>query len=95
MYDLVNDPFETKNLITVPEYKTVADTMRGYYLDWNTEHHDFGLEPINWNHLTPAYALELLNWLKQEKPEVIKQMQQGIEPGFAKYNKEFKQINKK
>lgn len=95
LYDLVNDPFETKNLITIPEYKTVADTMRGYYLDWNTEHHDFGLEPINWNHLTPAYALELLNWLKQEKPEVIKQMQQGIEPGFAKYNKEFKQINKK
>ena len=90
MYDIVNDPYETKNLIDLPEYETVADEMQGYYLDWNAKYHDFGMDPINWENCTPAYSLQLLNWLKLEKPEVIDQMKQGIEPGFSKYNKAFK-----
>ena len=94
LYDIVNDPYETKNLIDLPEYETVADEMQGYYLDWNAKYHDFGMDPINWENCTPAYSLQLLNWLKLEKPEVIDQMKQGIEPGFSKYNKAFKSSKK-
>ena len=94
LYDIINDPFETNNLISYPEYKEVALEMRAYYDDWNAKNHDFGLDPINWENCPPPNATAIIKWLEKEKPEVIEQMKQGIEPGFGKLSKQYKKMLK-
>ena len=89
LYDIINDPFESINLINNPDYRHVAKKMRGYYNNWNEKNHDFGLDPINWENCPPPNAGAIIKWLKEEKPEIIERMKQGIEPGFGKFNKEY------
>lgn len=91
LFDIVNDPFEINNLINNPEYKDVANKMRGYYENWNAENHDFGLDPINWKNCPPPKAGAIMKWIKEERPEIMEKMKQGIEPGFGKLSKEYKQ----
>lgn len=92
LFDLVKDPFETNNLINNPKYKRVAKKMRAYYKDWNTKNHDFGLESKESN--PPSRAVDVLEWLKKDHPEVIEQMKQGIEPGYGKYSKKYRKLKK-
>ena len=94
LYDLVNDPFETTNLIGQPAYKKTAEQMRAYYRDWNEKNHDFGLDPIDWKNAPPPKAVAILEWLKKERPEVIEQMKQGIEPGFGAWSRAYKNRQK-
>ena len=47
LFDIVNDPFEMYNLINIPKYNDVAQKLRGYYQNWNSKNHDYGLDPIN------------------------------------------------
>lgn len=84
LYDIINDPFETKNLISDPKYVAQAQKMRAYSDDWNSKNHDFGLDPIVWENCTTAIAPEVLKWLKEERPDIIETMKVGIEPGFKK-----------
>ena len=67
--------------------------MKGHFNDWNNKNHDYGLDTINWENVTPPKAVDIIKWLEQEKPEIIKQMQNGIEPGFGKIKKEFQKNN--
>tara|TARA_B100000809_G_scaffold237914_1_gene258217 strand:+ start:7817 stop:9343 length:1527 start_codon:yes stop_codon:yes gene_type:complete len=90
LYDIINDPFETINLINDPKYAKVVTTMRGHYADWNTKNHDHGLDPIDWENCTTPRSVEIMEWLKKDRPEVIEQMSQGIEPGFGKLIKQYK-----
>lgn len=94
LYDIVNDPFETNNLIDNPNYKKAADKLRIYYQDWNTKNHDYGLDPIDWENAPPPNAPQVIEWLKKEKPEVLEQMKQGIEPGFGKIMRAYRNKNK-
>jgi len=94
LYDIVNDPYETTNLIDNPEYKEVVRKMRGYYANWNSKNHDHGMDPINWENAPPPKSVEVMEWLKKERPEVIEQMKKGIEPGFGKYVKQFQNKQK-
>lgn len=94
LYDIINDPFEAKNLINDPEYKLIADEMRGHYKGWNTKNHDHGLDPINWANCPPPNSVAVIEWLKKERPGIIKKMERGIEPGFGKLVEEFKAIQK-
>ncbi|MCA0932505.1 sulfatase [Lutimonas saemankumensis] len=94
LYDRINDPYETVNLIDHPEYQAVADKMRGYYEDWNTENHDYGLEEIIWENCPPPKSVEIMEWLNKERPEVIAKMKKGIEPGYGKLNKEYQKAQK-
>ena len=82
LYDRVNDPYETKNLIDNPQYENVANQMRGYYTDWNQKNHDHGFDPINWENSPPPGAVEVMEYLKKERPDIIETMKKGIEPGF-------------
>lgn len=95
LYDRVNDPFETINLINSPEYQSVANVMRSYYTDWNSKNHDYGFDPIIWENCPPPNSVELMNWLKEERPDVIETMKKGIEPGFKKLTDEYEKRNKK
>ncbi len=94
LYDRVNDPYETNNLIDNPEYKDVANQMRAHYDDWNTKNHDFGLDPIIWENCPPPKSVEVMEWLKAERPGIIEKMKKGIEPGFGKLNTEYKKTQK-
>lgn len=94
LYDLEKDPFETNNLINNPDYSKVAIRLKGYYKEWNEINHDYGLDPINWKNAPPPNAGAIIKWLEKEKPEVIKQMKQGIEPGFGKYSQEYNKMLK-
>ena len=89
LYDIINDPFETNNLINNPDYKETADKMRGHYNDWNAKNHDFGLDPINWENCPPPKAGAIVAWIKENKPEVIEKMKKGIEPNYGKLSKEY------
>jgi len=95
LFDIVNDPFELNNLINNPDYQDVANEMKAHFDDWNAKNHDYGFDPINWKNCPPPKANAIIKWLEKEKPEIIEQMQQGIEPGFGKISKEFKEKNKK
>jgi N-sulfoglucosamine sulfohydrolase len=90
LYDLKNDPFETRNLANKPEYAEVLTKMKGYYKDWNSRNHDYGFEEINWENSPPPNAPEVIKWLQKERPEVLEQMKQGVEPGFGTLNKAYK-----
>ncbi len=94
LFDIINDPFEMNNLIDNPEYASVANEMRGHYKDWNSKNKDHGLDPINWKNAPPPNAPEIIEWLEKERPEVIEQMKQGIEPGFSNLMKEYRTQNK-
>ena len=67
--------------------------MKGHYNDWNNKIHDYGLDTINWENTTHLKAVDIIKRLEQEKPEIIKQMQNGIEPGFGKLKNEFQKTN--
>ena len=95
LYDIVNDPFETKNLINDVAFTSVANQMRGYYNDWNQKNHDHGLDPIQWENCPAPKAGVILEWLQKERPEIIKQMEAGIEPGFGKIKKAYRNRDKK
>lgn len=92
LYDIVNDPFEINNLINNPEYTKVVDKMRSYYAEWNSKNHDFGLDKINWANCPPPNAADIIKWLKEERPQVLEKMSQGIEPGFGKISKQYRKM---
>jgi len=90
LYDLIKDPFETTNLINDPKYATVVTELKAYYTEWNTKNHDYGSDPILWENIITPKAPAIIEWLRKEKPEVIKEMDQGIEPGLGRLRKEYK-----
>ncbi len=94
LYDIVNDPFEMNNLINDPVYSNVVNKLKAYYNDWNAKNHDYGLEAINWKNAPPPNAPKVIEWLKKEKPEILEQMKVGVEPGFGKIMKAYKNQKK-
>jgi len=85
LYDIVNDPFEQTNLINDKAFASVANQMRSYYKDWNERNHDHGLDTIQWENCPPPKAGAILEWMKEVHPSVIKEMEAGVEPGFGKW----------
>ncbi len=89
LYDIINDPFETKNLISDPAYAKVLAQMKGYYDAWNAENHDYGIDPIIWENCPPPKSVEIMNWIYEERPDIISKMKKGIEPNYGKIQKEY------
>ncbi|MEL7530682.1 MAG: sulfatase [Bacteroidota bacterium] len=93
-FDLKTDPHETVNLIDEPAYQAEVKRMQAYVREWQSEHHDHGLDPIDWEQIVDPSAVHLIDWLKAEHPEVIAQMKAGEEPGFSKWMKAFREAEK-
>lgn len=89
LYDLQEDPHETKNLIEDPAHRRIVENMRDLLDDWQnrlpkTESKDF-------NFVTPG-APDLLEWVKYQKTDQYLNMLRGEEIGFQQLNQQYRSI---
>ncbi|UMB61722.1 sulfatase [Lutibacter sp. A80] len=91
LYNLKNDPQELVNLANKPKYASVLKMMRA-----KTKAYDEEFKPVSdiYEPKSVQNTVDLVEWIKTEKPEVYKKMQQGVEVGFKKYGAEYKKIKK-
>lgn len=91
LYNLVNDPFELINLAEDPSCKFILDSMRII-----TQKYDREMEPVsNIFHPVHPEAVDVLNWIKNEKPALYKKMRNGVEIGFSALAREYSQKKSK
>jgi arylsulfatase A-like enzyme len=53
LYDLRNDPDETKNLIDSPEHRELRIKLRTELLDWFGRYGEAGADPVGQEYLRP------------------------------------------
>lgn len=87
LYDLENDPDETKNLADNPEFKSILEKMRADCKKIEIENTsiDTTFHPV-----FPA-SVNILDWVKYEHTLDYLEMLNGKEIGFQKYAKLYKQ----
>ncbi len=90
LYDVQKDPFELNNLVDNAEFASVLEAMRA-----KTESYDMTMHPVSdvYNPVHPS-AVDLLEWVKTEKPELYQEMLAGVEIGFQGLTQEYKKLNK-
>ena len=91
LYDKINDPYETTNLATNPAYQEELDKLKSYMKEWQQKHHDYGLDPIDWDRISHPISVDVLEWVKNERPEVYRQMQSGKEINFSKMARAYRE----
>jgi arylsulfatase A-like enzyme len=91
LYDLENDPDETKNLADSPEYKTILEKMRAdcKRIEIENTSTDNSLHPVF------PESVNILDWVKYEHTLDYLNMLNGKEIGFQKYSILFNQLQLK
>lgn len=91
LYNLKNDPQELNNLAENPEYYKVLKKMRKETVKLDKQN-----KPVS-DIFHPIYpsAVDVLEWVKKEKPELYQQMQDGVEIGLHAITSEYKKSKKK
>jgi len=91
LYDLENDPQELNNLSDDPKYSDILEKLREKTKDFDTQ-----MTPIDntFEPITPN-SVAILEWVKNEKPELYKQMLEGVEIGFQTLGKQYREWKKK
>ena len=90
LYNLKSDPQELNNLSNNPDYASKLTEMRNKTLVL-----DDTMKPVsNIYNPTHAGAVDVFKYVKAEKPELYKQMQDGVEIGFKKMTDEYKKSKK-
>jgi len=86
LYDLLEDPHELNNLAENPDYSDIRNDLRAKLEEWES------LLPVtteaDFDFVYPT-AVDVLEWVKEEKPELYKEMLAGKEIGFGKLAREF------
>jgi len=87
LYDLKNDPYELINLAKHADYKDELAKMRAITKDLDNQ-----MKPVSavYKPKSMEQTLQLVEWIKNEHPEIRKQMEEGVEVGFKKWGKLFK-----
>jgi N-sulfoglucosamine sulfohydrolase len=90
LYNLKKDPFE---LVNLANNKGCEDTLKKMRLV--TEDYDEKMKPVSdiYNPVHPG-AVDMLNWVKTDKPELYQHMLNGVEIGFQTLGKEYKEVKK-
>mgnify|MGYP003322746032 FL=1 len=89
LYDLENDPHETKNLALDPSFQNVMNKFRIDMEEYNERYRPMSdeYEPII------AESVVIFEWVKKNRPEEYKRMQEGYEIGFSKSKDEYYKNN--
>ncbi|MDO7173164.1 sulfatase [Mariniflexile sp. AS56] len=88
LYNLKSDPFELINLAYNPKYASILKKLRK-----KTKSFEKDMKAVsNVYHPEHATAVDVLNWVKTHKPDLYKQMQNGVEIGFKNLSKEYKDL---
>lgn len=90
LYDLAADPFELNNLARQPQYRSQLKKLRKVL-----KRYERRLKPVD-DAYFPVHpsAVDLLEWVRKERPELYQQMLNGIEIGFQGLMPEFKKMQK-
>ena len=85
LYNLKEDPFELKNLVGDARYFVQLEDMRK-----KTMKYDGAYDGIS-NKNYPVYpeSVDLLEWIKSDRPELYQEMLDGVEIGFQRLVKEY------
>ncbi|MRT91984.1 sulfatase [Ancylomarina sp. 16SWW S1-10-2] len=91
LYNLKNDPQELNNLALNPKYHKILKKMRK-----ETLKDDKLNKPVSdvFHPVHPG-AVDVLEWVKKEKPELYQQMLDGVEIGLHGITSEYKKSKKK
>lgn len=80
LYNLKNDPQELNNLAEDPKYAGVLQKMRQKTLEFDRQ-----MEPVSSvYHPVHPISVDVLEWVKKERPEDYQRMLNGEEIGFKK-----------
>jgi len=87
LYNLQDDPFELVNLADDPQYKDLLADLRA-----KTKALDTQMKPVSdiYNPKSMDQTIGLVEWIKTDHPEIRKQMEEGVEVGFKKWGKKYK-----
>lgn len=88
LYNLVEDPQELNNLVNKPECAKLLKDLRKMIVQYDKK-----MKPVsNIYHPVHANAVDLLEWVKKDRPELYQQMLDGVEIGFQTLSKEYKGV---
>jgi arylsulfatase A-like enzyme len=88
LYDLLDDPHELNNLVEDPEYADILNDLRSKLEQWESQ-----LPPTteaDFDFVHPI-SVDILDWVKKEKPDQYKEMLNGKEIGFGRLAREYRE----
>ena len=91
LFDLQNDPDELINLASNPAYKKQLEKLR---LKLQAAEREMTSVDQTFEPIVPE-SVELLDWVRYTKPNAYKQMLDGVEIGFQRLAREYKDLGKK
>ncbi len=86
LYDLLEDPHELKNLAGNPEYLDILSDLREKLESWERELPQ--TDETDFEFVHPS-AVDVLEWVKKEKPQLYQEMLDGKEIGFGTLSREY------
>ncbi|GAL63519.1 choline-sulfatase [Algibacter lectus] len=91
LYNLINDPQELVNLANSPEYTSILEDLREKTLKY-----DEAYKPVSdiYKPKSVQNTVDLVQWIKDEHPDIRNQMENGVEVGFKLWGEKFKKYKK-
>lgn len=86
LYDLEKDPQELHNLASNPAYSEILNQLRKRTLAYDEE-----MKPVSSvYHPVHAISVDVMEWVKKERPEEYQRMLDGVEIGFKTMTEGYK-----